>query len=405
MSVSTFSLTDADVQRLYKIEYESKSRIYADYNNVLTGSIRKSYNVGGKEVRRPLPMGISGGIGSGIIPDYNREPVEEAVFTTKSIYAVSEVDRRSLKLATDKSSYVKGLSYHVETAVRSFAWNWERQLFGHPSGIGALGTISSFTDQGSGVFDLVITTASWIQACWEKYLIVNIESGNTDKFVVSSVTPSTRTVRVSRISGSKVPAANNVVFLQNSEGNDMFGLFWASDNTGTKYGVTTQYRWQSESVNANSQALTGDVLDRASTAMQVARGQCPTHFFMHYDRVRDLKATLEGQKRYSLTPTTMSPNGEMNGKISWKGLEFMSSDGPVKIVAARFCPLDTVYGVYMPDLEICHASSGPSWVQEDGDVWKPLQRPNDGFYAYYATYAQTYLPPPSIVKISSLATS
>jgi len=403
MAVATFSLLDPDVQRLFKINYAAKSDMLWNFSTPVIGLIKQSKDADGLQVERPIPMSISGGIGCGPIPDYNRESVQKAILTTKTMASVTEIERRTLKQGTDKHSYINGLAGQVKQAVMSFTWMDELFTFG--DGSGSLGTIDTggVTPGAGGTYTVVISAATFILANFEPRLLVNVGSGDTSKFEVTSINPSTRAVTLTRDSGSKVPADGDVIYLQNCQNAAPMGFAGVTANTGSIYGITSQYRWQSSRIDAANASITPDMIDQLSTDMEAnTRGKTATHIFMHYEQLRRLKALLEHQKVYTLSATDLAKGTKLQGKVSWSGVQFMGASGVIDIIPTRFVHKSKVYAVYMPDLEGCHAPGGPSWVQEDGSVWKHQERPSSGFWAYYQTFKENYFPPPSVGLLYNL---
>jgi hypothetical protein len=404
MAVSSFNMSDADVSRLMKTKFGPKSEMMWLLNNPMTNLMAQKYDMEGNEVRLPNPLSLAASASTNVIPHYNRPKVEHIVLVSKKAYSVTEIDRRTYKQGTSAASYLNGFKGQIEAGIQAFGWNWERMLAG--DGSGKLGTIKAsagFADNGGGLFDIVISDATWVLANWEVNGIVNIGAADTSLFSIEAVTPATKTISVKRFTGGKVPANSDPVFNQNAENADLIGFAGATDNVGSKYGIPVQYRWSSERTDALGAAISTDVLEAHSMAFEVRRGKSFTHLFMSYEQFGRLKGTIEPQKRYTLGTATMPRKGDLSGKLSWTGLEFMTNSGPAMILPWRFCPPDRVYSAYMPDLASHHSPGGPQWVDEEGSVWKPMERPKDGWYAYYASYPENYIPPPSAGVVFNLA--
>lgn len=401
MGASTWNLTDPDVQNLCKVVYKEPSDNYWQSKVWFSNQVKKTYDNEGVQIERPVPMGLTGGIGYGELPTYNSKSVKKATFTRQKMYAKTEVDRMSIKVATDKGAFVNGLKYHIQEGIKGFTFLNEVTWMG--SGDGALGTIESVTDNGSGSFSLVVSAATWIEAHFEPNLVVNV--GATDaKFSISSITPSTRTIVVARMTGNTVPAAADKITFQGASIGVPYGLRWACDNSGSKYGIPVGFRWQSVVINAASQNIDVEILDDLITQAETAY-LAPTHLMMHYEQCRRLRATLEGNKRYTMTPTKTAVKGPLAAKMSFSDFTFDGPNGEITIHPTRFCYKHEVIGVVLPDLELVYTPGGASWVNEDGNVWSKLADPKDGFYANYAAYVQAYMPPVSVCRIHTLAAS
>lgn len=400
MAVSSYTLGDADVNREFKIKYGPKSEKKWQLSNPVTNLVKQVYDFTGEYMEVPNPLSSNASASTNIIPLYNRPKVERLRLERKKAYATTEIDRMTLKAASSVDSYIDGnLKGHAQGAVEAFSNNYERMWAG--DGSGKLGTIKSSAGTsgvGAGVWDIVISDTTWVQANWEPYDIVNIGTGSTTYFTVEAVTPSTKTIRVARFSGSDSPADSAAVFKQNAENADFYGFAWATDNSGLKYNLATQYRYQAVRTDAASQAISADLLDAHATEFSINRGKFPTHIFVSYKQYGRLKMTHENLKQY-----VIPRNGDMTARLGWKAVELQTADGEVAIMPWRFCPEDRAYSVYMPDLSSHHTPGGPQWIDEDGSVWNRAERPKDAFYANYATYGQNKIPPSSVGVIHTLA--
>jgi hypothetical protein len=398
-----WSLDDPDVANLFTHKYEGISKVFHNNKTFLINNISKTYDAVGDQVERVIPVGIAGGVGGNKIPIYNSEKTNKMIFTTQAMYGSAEVNRKTLKQAANKGAFVGSLEYLVKGTVKGFTWMHEILLMGSKNG--ALGTVSVATDSGSGNFSCTITAATWIRAHWEPKTMVNF--GTSDGvFEVVSVTPSTKTVVFKRYSGSNSPANSDVVYLQGYAGGTgaPSGLRWACDNSGVKYNITSGYRWESQVIDAGSATLDEDVIDQLVTNMSEDY-DAPDTIILPYTQLRMLKQTLAGQKRYTLNPISTPAKGGLSATLSYKNYVFDGPSGQILFHPSRFCYDHEIFAVKLADCEIAFTPGGPTWVNENGGVWEKLARPNDGFYANYACYCEHIMPPPSVGRIHTLATS
>ena len=211
----------------------------ATYNSatVLLSRVKKSNSLVGDLETRSIPNKFGGGVGSGSLPSPNASNMLKAEIRAKKVYAVVEVDRESIKASMEEEgAYVKLLKHAAQKAAESFSRNMSRILFG--SGNGLLGSYTATPSGTATAPVVVISVASWNEANWEEGDFVNIDS-DSSVFEVTAVAPSTRTITLSRLSGSldiSSDATDRSIYMQNSKDNDPEGLKGVLDATsGTKY--------------------------------------------------------------------------------------------------------------------------------------------------------------------------
>ena len=107
---------------------------------------------------------------------------------------------------------------------------------------------------------------------------------------------------------------------------------------------------------------------------------------------------LEDQKQYIIEPR--SP--ELQGKVSFKGVEFMSSAGPVGVFPERFIEDDRMYFLNDNFIEIKHRPDF-GWFDDDGSVFLRTAS-QDAYEARYGGYLEAYIVPSFHGVISGLAT-
>lgn len=401
---SNFSLSDTSVQNLFKHKYDQISMDMYNGDNESLGRIKKSYDAVGDQVERPVPLGFQGGAGSGSLPGANRGNYGKAIFSTKSVYAVCEVDRKTIKQSRDAGAFVEALKENTKRTVQKFNWNASRILYN--DGTGALGTVSAVTTVTSSTYTFTVTAATYKLANWEIRDFVNFGT-STDKFEITAITPAvlaTSTlaiIAVTRLSGSTVPTAADVVYLQGSKDNDPQGLKGVCDATSSsKFNINIGYRWQSTQMAAASAGIDVDRMNQMMLDIQSVSGMVPNLITTSFIQMRKLLNQLEDQKRY------FSQGGELKsryGDFSFSAVQFMSVKGPVPIVAERFCDDDRMYFLNDDHIESCHAPDF-GWCNDEGFVFL-RKNGEDAYEARYAGYYETYIPPTPHGVITGLATT
>jgi hypothetical protein len=384
-----FSLTSAS--NLFKIKYAKLSDNVYNSANVLLGRCKKQYDFTGKQMFVPVPMGFGGGVGSGSLPLANSATYEDALITAKKLYAVAEIEREAIKASmNNEGAFVQGTKEAVQKAVESYMRNMSRILFG--DGTGALGTIISSDATGTAADPVItITAASFKEANWEEKDYVNVGT-DSSIFEVVSVAPSTRVITLSRVSGSldltaAAGAADKIVYMQGSKDNDPIGLKGVCDATsGNLYSVPVARRWQSYQKAAGG-ALTTDAMNEVMLEVQRRSGKVPNLIITSFAQYRKLLNLLEDQKQYTVDPRS----SDLKGKVSFKGVEFMSSAGAVGVFPERFVEDDRMYFLNDNYINIHHRPDF-GWFDDDGTVFL-RKATSDAYEARYGGYLENYIVP------------
>lgn len=395
--MAQFSLTTAS--NLFKTKYGKLSENVYNSANVLLGRVKKSYEFVGDQVFIPVPTSFQGGVGSGSLPTANVADYGKALITSKKVYAVVQIDREAIKASmNDEGAFVRATKHVVEKGVESWMRNMSRILFN--DGTGALGTLNANATGTAAAPVCVISAATWKEANFEENDFINFGS-DSSVFEVLSVVPSTRTVNLSRISGSldlTTSGSGLIAYMQNSKDNDPEGLKGVLDATsGSKYNIAIARRWQAAQLDAAGAGITTDRINELMLEIQRKSGKVPNLILTSFKQYRKILNLLEDQKQYIVEPR--SP--ELKGKISFKGLEFMSAAGAVAIFPERFCEDDRLYALNDNYIEIMHRPDF-GWFDDDGVVF--LRDANsDSYSARYGGYLQVFIVPSFHGRIINLA--
>ena len=391
----------ADASALFKQKYGKISDNVYNSANVTLGRIKKEYNFVGKEMKLPVPTGFSGGVGSGSLPAANIANYGDLTLTAKKVYAVCEIDRETIKASiNNEGAFVEATKHTVQKTVESWTRNASRILFG--DGTGALG---SFSGSSSGTATdpvITITAATWKEANFEEGDFCNVNT-LASVFEVVSVDPSTRAVTLQRISGSDdltmIGAGTHVVYMQNSRNNDPLGLKGVCDATSsTLYGINVGRRWQSVQEAAGGAGITVDRMNKVMLEVQRRSGKVPDLIVTSFTQYRKIMNLLEDQKQYIVEPR--SP--ELKGKVSFKGLEFMSAAGSIGIFPERFVEDDRMYFLNTNYIT-AHHRPDMGWFDDDGTVFL-RSASADTYGARYGGYYQNLIIPSFQGVLTGLAT-
>lgn len=407
--MAQFSLQSAS--DLFKIKYGKLSENTYNSANVLLGRVKKQYNFTGRQMELAVPTSYAGGVGSGILPTANFSATEMAIISAKKMYSVIQIDRESVKAsAQSEGAFVEMTKYAVQKGVESWMRNMSRALFNDASGsLGAGDGATNVTGAGTSgsPYVVVIGAASWKEANWEEKDFVNYQS-ETSQLEVIEVVPATRTVKLVGTSAGlaalvaapgPVPTTNKF-YMQNSISNDpqgLKGVMTPDVGVTSLYGIDIQRRWQGTQLAAGGAGLTTDLMNQQMLEIQRKCGKVPNLILTSFTQYRKLLNVLEDQKRYQLDPRSK----DLVGKVSFSGVEFMSSAGPVGVFPERFCEDDRMYFLNDNFIEIHHRPDF-GWFDDDGSVF--LRTTGDAYEARFGGYLQTYIVPPFHGVISGLAT-
>jgi hypothetical protein len=396
--MAQFSLTNQSA--LFKTKFGKISENAYNSANVLLGTMKKEYQFVGEDMKVAVPTFFAGGVGSGSLPTANPANAVKATITAKRVYAVTEIQREALKAsASDEGAFVEAMKWNVQKTVEAWNRNASRIAFG--DGTGALGSFSGSATGTAAAPVITVTAASWVEGHWEEGDYVNVNTLSS-VFAVISVNPSTKAISLSRISGSDdltaIGAGTHVVYMQNSKDNDPLGLKAVCDATsGTLYGVNVGRRWQATQIPAGGSGISADIMNELIIKVQYKCGKTPKKIITSYTQYRKILNFLEDHKVYMVDPRA----SELKGKVSFKGIEYMSDAGPIGIFADRMCPDDRMYALNT-DFITAHHRPDFGWFDDDGTVF--LRKNNDDAYeARYGGYYQNYIIPTFQGVVTGLA--
>ena len=404
--MAEFSLTSAT--NLFKIKYGKLSDNVYNSANVMLGRIKKAYDFTGKRMEVAVPFGFAGGVGSGSLPVANAANYQDAQITAKKVYSVCQIEREAIKASmNNEGAFVQGSKEVVQKAVESYMRNASRILFGSADGklgttTGANVTLTAGVAGAAGAeYDVIIDSATWKESNWEERDYVNIDSdAATARLEVESVTPSTRTIHLVALAAHSNPTAVGAhsIYMQGSKDNDPQGLKGVLDATGgSLYGIPVDRRWKATQEAAGGAGLSTDLMNKVMLDVQRKCGKVPNLIVTSFTQYRKLLNLLEDQKQYIVEPRS----ADLKGKVSFKGVEFMSSAGPVGVFAERFCEDDRMY--FLNDNYInCHHRPDFGWFDDDGTVF--LRTSGDSYEARYGGYYENYIIPSFHGVASGLAT-
>ena len=412
----------ADQTELFKINYYKKSENMYNSENVLQGRIKKKYDFTGKQKLVATPLSFSGGVGSGTLPKANAGQYGNAIITSKKVYARAEIEREAIKAsANDAGAFVQATKETVQKTVESYMRNCSRILFGDGSGILGRGDGATNVVAIAGGYRVAMDLAGFTpfnDASFEEKDFVQVVStmnaGNNRAgtpeaalLEISAVDVTLGTVdllgfstALAALSGvGPLPTTSGIV-MQGSYLNDPVGLkavieLGDTDGAGNIYGIPFQRRWSALVVDAGLKGVTTDLMNRVMLQIEKRAGKVPKMIMTSYEQQQNILALLEDQKVYNL------PNRNVKGALSFSGVEFMSTRGPVGIFVDRFCPKDQIFFLNDERIE-CHHRPGFGWFDDDGTVFLRLSN-DDSYEARYGGYYENFIIPTGHGLLKNLA--
>lgn len=417
--MAEFNLVDQT--NLFKINYYKKSENMYNSENVLQGRIRKRFDFTGKQRFVATPLSFSGGVGAAKLPVSNAGNYEGAIITAKRVYATCQIERESMKAsANDAGSFVRATAETVKKTVESYMRNSSRILFGDGSGILGVGTGASVNVSGNGSvgtpYLVTFAAAAFKEANWEEkdfVQMVDITAGLylgtaeggvavTNLLEVVAVAPASYAVslvgtstRLAALTGAGPITGNDAIAMQRSYMGEPAGLKLLEGGIDPIYSIAKQRRWEAFVEAAAGKGVTTDLMNKVMLTVEKRFGKAPKMVMASYAQFQNILALLEDQKVYNL------PNRNIKGSLSFQGVEFMSTRGPIGLFVDRFCDDDKIYFLNDDYIE-CHHRPGFGWFDDDGTVFL-RENDEDSYGARYGGYYENYITPTAHGLLSGLA--
>lgn len=347
----------------FKTIFAEGTEISVNLSTPYRARVHKEFDFTGSDETDSVSLSLGGGRGSGSnLPSSNQRITKKKIVPRKETYGKYVMDRPTLIAGSDsKGSFRRSDKLAVKGVVDGVNLNIERMCFQNDE----LGTIdtSGVTDNGGGSYDLVISAATWIRANFMLGDYINIETGNTDQFEITGITASTRTVVVSRITGSQVPADGDVLFMQGSEDNEIVGYADAFDTGVTSlFNITKQFGWDAHRVNGQSGNISNNYLADVVIDQDSVTGKPPTEIHASVGQFKNLLASVDQPQYY----IGVAKSGEY--KMSYKGLSLLSpvSNEDLPVLINRFIHDLKVYLINNEESELKFAPKF-GWFDEGPD--------------------------------------
>jgi len=424
--MSSWTYSASNEANLMKIKYGKLIEKQFNMENVLFGRIKKSQDFVGSQIERPVVQSIGGGVGAGSLPTANENKISKATLTTKKLYAVTSIDRETMKAAkSDEGSFVRMTKYPVKIATKSFNRNLERMITrapadasgilvpgsasnGNCSGVGSAGDPYVIQFDQASIYSLaqiesievgdLLNVNTETSALEVVDVVVNSSVPGSVNFDVHLVGSSTKLDAIGD-TGTPAPfAAADALYMQNSKDNELAGIEGVIAATSGSYkGISIGRRWQSYQKDASSAALSTDLMNEAVINIKRQSGESPDLILCSHHQMLKLLNLLEDHKRYQLP----ARDKKFKGQISFSGVEYMSPDGAIPVVASRFVSDEKMLFLNTKHIELACRPGGFEWFDEDGTVF--LRETADSYEARYGGYADLFINPHFQGQLDNLA--
>jgi hypothetical protein len=421
--MSSWTYSASNEANLMKIKYAKLIEKQFNMENVLFGRIKKSQDFVGSQKDYPVVQSIGGGVGAGSLPTANENKISKASLTTKKLYATVSIDRETMKAAkTDEGAFVRMTKFPVKIATKSFNRNLERMITRAPldnSGVLASGSATNSNVSGAGTSGCPYVVSLDQAGVYSIAHAESIEIGDllnvnsettdlevTDVNVVSAVPGSIdieislvgTSTRLAALTGAGPFAAADDLHMQGSKDNELAGLEGIIAATSGSYkGISIGRRWKSYSKDASSAALSTDLMNEVVVNIKRQSGESPDMILTSYHQYIKLLNLLEDHKRYQLP----ARDKKFKGQISFSGVEYMSPDGVIPVIASRFVSDEKMLFLNSKHMELCCRPGGFEWFDEDGTVF--LRESGDSYEARYGGYCDFFVNPHFQGQLDNLA--
>ena len=397
--MAEFSLSAAT--NLFKTKYGKLSENVYNSANVTLARVKKSFDFTGNQMFVPNPLTFQGGVGSGSLPTANVAKYEDAIITSNKMYGVAQIEREAIKASmNDEGAFVRATKEVVRKTVESWMRNMSRALWN--DGTGSIASGDGTTNvAGAGTTGspyIVILNSATKEANVEErdFWHYDTETGSGALLEVIDYTPSTQSVSLvgtsvglAALTGSGPVPVGTFFHQQNSKDADPQGIKGILDATsGTLYTIPVQRRWKAgQAVAAGGAGITTDFMNTDMLEIQRKSGKVPDLIITSFTQFRKILNLLEDQKEYVVEPRAE----DLKGKVSFRGVEFMSAAGSVPIFPDRFIEDDRIYYINSDFIEIFHRPDF-GWFDDDGTVFLRTAS-SDSYEARYGGYLETYIVP------------
>lgn len=408
----TVNLTSADA--LFKEFYFDAGASLQNAKTPLASLLMKNKKVDfvGDQFVAPVRFGSAVGLGyradGGSLPSPVAAPRQRAVFPAKKAYATVEYSREAIVASrNDRGAFAKVTVDEVEAVLEGFMLhNVERALFGAATGVlgeidGAVSGAGTTASPWSFALDNT-PTASETPKGKKQYFPQGApmdlySAGGVYQMTIEIVSATesagvvTLTATTKATGAVATPAAAMLLYWEGNKDNEIVGLkSIAPISAGTLYGISqttnAKFRGLLKSITG---ALQYDDINEGIEEL-AEESEAPNLAVCSHGGLAVLKNLSEDAKRYNVAEVKTT-----DGKIGFRGIEAMSSEGPFPVIASQMCPKDEIWLMNTKYMQLILRQDF-GWFDDDGTVL--MRDPNKDVYsARYGGYFELFNSKPNSV--------
>ena len=328
-------------------------------NPLLAQFQRTNANVVGKDVKKAVRCGISGGIGAGSetgdLPSASDGTYIQLSLGLKNLYGTIEISDKAIRAsASNEGAFVNLLNDEMQSLIKGASFNFGRMLFG--DGTGKIAKVVE-TNGNSVVLDTVAGLVEGMRISFCDGLGTYCIDAVDRKITGVDRLNKTITFDGDAVTTATVPAGVNVC-ISGSINKELTGL-GAIFSENAIYGVERTYSAMRPYMVTEAGAINESILQTAMDAIEEQSGE-KVNFIVCSWGVR--RALMEYYKGQQIALPTMDIEG---------GFKAISYNG-IPVVADRFCPEGTMYLLNTNDFKI-HQLCDWQWLEgEDGKILKQV---------------------------------
>ena len=318
-----------------------------------------SANVVGKDVKKAVRLGISGGIGAGTetgnLPNPSGSKFAQFTTTLKNLYGTIEISDKAIRAsANSEGAFVNLLNDEMQALIKSASFNFGRMLFGDGSGrVAAVKSVSgnlAYLDSVSGLAEgMLISFCDFggLEYTGAKNRTITAVD-RIQKYIVIDGTA---------LNSTLVPE-DSYVCIQGSAGNELTGL-GAIFSDVDLYGLDRESYMMRPQIMDCKGEISENIIQKMIDTLEEVSGS-KVNFILCSWGVR--RALLEYYKERQISMPTLEIEG---------GFKAISFNG-IPVVADRFCPEGTMYLLNTNDFKL-HQLCDWQWLEgEDGKILKQV---------------------------------
>ena len=316
---------------------------------------RTSENVYGKEVKKTIRVGLTGGVVAGTetgdLPKADPSNYYQLTVPLKNLYGTIEISDKAIRASQgNEGAFVNLLNAEMDNLFRSAKYNLGRMVMGNGQGIITLGKVN---ENGKFVAD----ETSALQVGMNVFLTES-DASRLEEGVERKITRIDRDSGIVELSGSALSAEvkeNTGALCSTSQGDEIMGLK-AMFECGSAYGLTLdQYRAIAPKKISLNASISWEKMQEMIDKVEEEGGTAPNLIICGWGMRRAII-------RHCMDMGVTLPTMEIEG-----GYTALNFNG-IPIVVDRFCPKGTLYFLNTNDIKLYQLGDWEWMESDDGKI-------------------------------------